>query len=36
MKICILADSHDHIPLLDAAVEEAKAKGAEAVLFFTS
>ena len=32
MKICILADSHDHIPLLDAAVEEAKSKGAEAVL----
>jgi putative phosphoesterase len=32
MKICILSDSHDHIPLLDAAVAEAKALGAEAVL----
>ncbi|MBT3028965.1 MAG: YfcE family phosphodiesterase [Candidatus Thiodiazotropha sp. (ex Ctena orbiculata)] len=32
MKICILSDSHDHIPLLDAAVESAMAEGAEAVL----
>jgi putative phosphoesterase len=32
MKVCILSDSHDHIALLDAAVAEAKAMGAEAVL----
>jgi len=32
MKICILSDSHDHIPLLDAAVEAALEEGAEAVL----
>ncbi len=32
MKICILSDSHDHIPLLDAAVAEAVAEGARAVL----
>ena len=32
MKICILSDSHDHIALLNAAVAEAKALGAEAVL----
>jgi putative phosphoesterase len=32
MKVCILSDSHDHIPLLDAAVADAKAAGAEAVL----
>ena len=32
MKVCILSDSHDHIALLDAAVAEAKARGAEAVL----
>lgn len=32
MKVCILSDSHDHIPLLDAAVAEAKAAGANAVL----
>jgi uncharacterized protein len=32
MKVCILSDSHDHIPLLDAAVEQAKAAGVEAVL----
>ncbi|HHH38306.1 MAG TPA: metallophosphoesterase [Sedimenticola sp.] len=32
MKVCILSDSHDHIPLLDAAVAEARALGAEAVL----
>lgn len=31
MKICLLSDSHDHIPLLDAAVAEAKALGAEVV-----
>ncbi len=32
MKICILSDSHDHIPLLDAAAAEAKEKGAEVIL----
>ncbi len=32
MKICILSDSHDHIPLLEAAVKDAAALGAEAVL----
>ena len=32
MKVCILSDSHDHIPLIDAAVAEARAAGAEAVL----
>ncbi|MES9847847.1 MAG: metallophosphoesterase family protein [Candidatus Thiodiazotropha sp.] len=32
MKICILSDSHDHIPLLEAAVEAAKAEEAEAVV----
>ena len=32
MKICILSDSHDHISLLDAAVAEARAVGAEVVL----
>jgi len=32
MKVCIVSDSHDHIPLLDAAVAEAKQAGAEAVL----
>lgn len=32
MKICILSDSHDHIPLLDAAAAEAKSLGAEAIL----
>ena len=32
MKICLLSDSHDHIPLIDAAVADAKAAGAEAVL----
>lgn len=32
MKICILSDSHDHIPLLDAAAAEAKERGAEAIL----
>ncbi len=32
MKVCILSDSHDHISLLDAAVEVAVEQGAEAVL----
>jgi putative phosphoesterase len=32
MKVCILSDSHDHIALIDAAVADAKAAGAEAVL----
>ena len=32
MKVCILSDSHDHIPLLDAAVAEAKEEGVAAVL----
>ncbi len=32
MKICIVSDSHDHIPLIDAAVADAKALGAEAVV----
>lgn len=32
MKICILSDSHDHISLLEAAVDEAHKAGAEAVL----
>jgi len=32
MKICIVSDSHDHIALLNAAVAEAKANGAKAVL----
>ena len=32
MKVCILSDSHDHIPLLDAAVAEARDRGAQAVL----
>jgi putative phosphoesterase len=32
MKICILSDSHDHIPLLEYAVAEAKERGAEAIL----
>jgi len=32
MKVCILSDSHDHIALIDAAVAEAKAAGAAAVL----
>ncbi|MEY3220856.1 MAG: hypothetical protein RIT27_2213 [Pseudomonadota bacterium] len=32
MKICILSDSHDHIPLLCACVKQAKEKGAEAIL----
>ena len=32
MKVCILSDSHDHIALIDAAVGDAKAAGAEAIL----
>jgi hypothetical protein len=32
MKLCILSDSHDHIPLLDAAVAAAREAGAETVL----
>lgn len=32
MKICILSDSHDHIPRLEQAVAQAKDWGAEAVL----
>lgn len=32
MKACIVSDSHDHKPLLDAAVAAAKEKGAEVVL----
>jgi len=32
MKVCIVSDSHDHRPLLEAAVRAAKAEGAEAVL----
>ena len=32
MKICILSDSHDNIPLLCMAVADAKQRGAKAVL----
>ena len=32
MKICIVSDSHDNRPLLEAAVREAKAAGAKAIL----
>ena len=32
MKICIVSDSHDNRYLLAAAVKDAKARGAEAVL----
>lgn len=32
MKVCILSDSHDNRRLLGEAVEDAKARGAEAVL----
>lgn len=32
MKICLLSDSHDHISLLDAAVDRARGLGAQAVL----
>ncbi len=31
MKICIVSDSHDNRPLLEAAVRDAKANGAEAL-----
>lgn len=32
MKICIVSDSHDRAPMLAAAVEAARARGAQAVL----
>lgn len=32
MKICIVSDSHDRSPPLEAAIREARAAGAEAVL----
>jgi len=32
MRICIVSDSHDNRPLLDAAVADARERGAEAVL----
>ncbi|HEB99717.1 MAG TPA: metallophosphoesterase [Thiotrichales bacterium] len=32
MKVCIVSDSHDNRPLLDAAVADARERGAEAVL----
>jgi putative phosphoesterase len=32
VKLCIVSDSHDRAPMLAAAVEEAKAEGAEAVI----
>ena len=32
MKVCIVSDSHDHRPLLEAAARSAKADGAEAIL----
>ncbi len=32
MKVCIVSDSHDHRPLLAAAVRAARQAGAEAVL----
>jgi putative phosphoesterase len=32
MLVCILSDSHDHIPLLEAAVAQATRAGAQAVL----
>ncbi len=32
MKVCIVSDSHDHRPLLEAAVRAAKTAGAEAIL----
>lgn len=32
MKVCILADSHDHGKLLGAAVGDARARGAEVIL----
>ena len=32
MLVCILSDSHDHIPLLRKAVNQAKEQGAEIIL----
>ena len=32
MKVCIVSDSHDNRPLLEAAVADAKSLGAEAVI----
>lgn len=32
MNVCILSDSHDNIPLLRAAVADAKQRGAESVI----
>jgi putative phosphoesterase len=32
MKVCIVSDSHDNRPLLAAAVADAKARGAQAVM----
>jgi putative phosphoesterase len=32
MKVCIVSDSHDNRPLLEAAVADGKAQGAEAVI----
>jgi len=32
MKICIISDSHDNRPLLEAAARDAKAHGAEVIL----
>ncbi len=32
MKVCIVSDSHDRIELLHTAVEDAKKRGAEAIL----
>ena len=32
MKVCIVSDSHDNRYLLEAAVKDGKARGAEAVL----
>ncbi|GAB4176619.1 MAG: metallophosphoesterase [Rhodocyclaceae bacterium] len=32
MKVCIVSDSHDRAPMLAAAVQAAKLRGAEAVL----
>jgi uncharacterized protein len=32
MIVCVLSDSHDNIPLLNQAIQQAKAQGAEVVL----
>ena len=32
MRVCILSDSHDNRRLLEHAGEDAKARGAEAIL----